>query len=179
MENASAYFTEYGSLNWEMVYKTFYDQLYYFARSMIKDKMEAEDIALETLHKLWLIRDRFNNLPNVKAFLFVTTRNACFDYLKHLQCWSKIEKKLQSSLHSNDEPITRQDHRELLNIINIEIENLPAIAKKVFKMRFFEGLTTSEIALQLNIKEQTVRNNKTRAITLLRTALAYKIMAAV
>ncbi|WP_315815641.1 RNA polymerase sigma factor [Paraflavitalea speifideaquila] len=45
---------------------------------------------------------------------------------------------------------------------------------EVFKLYFFDRLTTQEIAAALNISEQTVRNQKTKAVAILKAALLKK-----
>jgi DNA-directed RNA polymerase specialized sigma24 family protein len=42
----------------------------------------------------------------------------------------------------------------------------------VFELTYFEDMKTSDIAERLHITESTVRNQKARALYLLRTALA-------
>src|ERR1700674_5257942 len=53
-----------------------------FARKIMKNDADAEDIVSETFLKLWRHRQKHEVLRNVKAFLLVTTRNACFDQMR-------------------------------------------------------------------------------------------------
>jgi RNA polymerase sigma factor (sigma-70 family) len=52
-----------------------------------------------------------------------------------------------------------------------EVEQLPQIRKKIFKLIFVEGLTTGEIAEQLGITVDTVRVQKARALNSIRTTI--------
>src|SRR5882724_5737415 len=65
-----------------LVFNYFYPQLFHFALHYVKDRAEAEDQASEALYKLWERRENFKTSGNIKAFLFITLRNACLNLLK-------------------------------------------------------------------------------------------------
>jgi RNA polymerase sigma-70 factor (ECF subfamily) len=60
---------------------------------------------------------------------------------------------------------------ELLRLIELEIQKLPAEIKKVFELSRKQYLNSSEIALKLNKSEQTVKKQISRAIQILRLKL--------
>lgn len=162
---------------WKQVFDIYYNRLIYFAKQLVKDEMEAQDIVIESFCKLWQRREKFETLNNIRAFLYITVRNACFDYLKHLQCWLAIQKEIRDLSCSNEYPLESFNHNiELLKIINDEIEKLPPQARQIFKMVYFEELKIADIAQKLQLTEQAVRNNKSRAINLLKTALIDKLI---
>jgi len=70
--------------------------------------------------------------------------------------------------------VNRIIYADLVKIVFKEIENLPHLARKVFKMTYIDGLKPKEIATELNMSSQNVRNNKNRAVELLRTSLDKK-----
>jgi RNA polymerase sigma-70 factor (ECF subfamily) len=68
---------------------------------------------------------------------------------------------------------------EVLREINREIENLPEQCRKIFKMSFFDGKKNQEIASMLEISVHTVKNQKARAIQLLRVRLPDRNLVAI
>lgn len=60
---------------------------------------------------------------------------------------------------------------DVLTQVKDKIECLPPKCKQIFKMAFFERLKNAEIAEKLGLTLQTVKNQKVRAIKLLRIAL--------
>jgi RNA polymerase sigma-70 factor (ECF subfamily) len=64
---------------------------------------------------------------------------------------------------------------ELLEKIFKEIESLPAMCRKVVKMSFVDLLNNEEIARQLQLNLQTVKNHKSRALNRLRSAIKLMI----
>lgn len=139
--------------------------------------MEAEDIALETFVKLWRLIDRFDNHNNLRAFLYVTVRNACYDYLRHRQHVFTAHKEIL--LNSETYELSCQSFNEstalVKELIGDCIDQLPKQAQRIFKMYYFDELSTAEIAGELGMTEQAVRNNKTRAIGLLKEMLFSKM----
>jgi RNA polymerase sigma-70 factor (ECF subfamily) len=63
---------------------------------------------------------------------------------------------------------------EVLQYVYAEIEKLPEKCREVFKLSYLEGMKLSEVAQHLNISEQTVANQKTKALKMLRLALSDK-----
>src|SRR5690606_28219119 len=75
------------------VFDLHYRSLCYFAECMVQDRQEAEDIAATSFVKLWKRSADFETSQNIKAFLYISTRNACLDYLKQLRRQSSAQKK--------------------------------------------------------------------------------------
>src|SRR5262245_9049001 len=78
----------------QVIFKQFYGPLCLFAERMLRDRPVAEDIVGETMVKLWNRHTDFENIQNVKAFLYITTRNACLNMLKQMQRESLSKKQL-------------------------------------------------------------------------------------
>lgn len=158
----------------EKVYDYFYDQIYYFAVKIMSDRATAEDIVIETFVKLWLRRNYFENSDNIKAFLYITTKNACLDQLKKN---SRQQKRIDtfSQLQETEYRIEEAGiQAELLSLIFHESKKLPGKCRQIFNLSFREGLKNDEIAEKLKISPHTIRTQQRRAILALRTFLAVK-----
>jgi len=157
------------------VYTLYGGSLFFFAKNIVDHKEEAEDIVAESFIKLWRQRATFVEQRHIKAYLYLVTRNACLNHLKHLKRKTSSHKELMYLENEGyDEVMNRIIHGEVLKIISDEVEKLPDLARKIFKLTFVEGLKPDEIALQLSMPPQNVRNNKSRALELLRLSLAKK-----
>jgi len=157
------------------IFKRHYKPLCYFAWQLTGNKPEAEDIAGEVFIKLWRRHNDFNSLQNIKAFLYIATRNACFDYLKHVQRKNASHEELLYLAENSEEFIqSRMAKAEVLQAILYEVETLPPVRRQIFKMIYLEDLSTNEIAQQLNITADTVRVQKARALNSLRTQVLKK-----
>jgi RNA polymerase sigma-70 factor (family 1) len=154
------------------LYKIYYRSLYYFACQLTRDEAESEDIVAESYIKLWEKRSDFDTLSQIKAFLFIVTKNACLNYIKRSARHTSIYAQVSEAIIYDEEELFLQEvESEVLRQLYHEIETLPKKARQVFKLIFFEGKQTFEIAEQLHISKKTVLNQKLRAIALLQTAL--------
>ena len=162
------------------IYNEFYPAIYYFTRKFVQEREDAEDITAEVFVKLWKLRGNLPDIINIRAFLYVSARNTCIDFLRLMRRQNERQKELLFALMQEQaEGILTEDLKtEVLKFIYLEIEKLPGSCRKVFKMAYLDGLSNSEIAAALNINNQTVRNYKQRAITSLRVALIDKHLLA-
>jgi RNA polymerase sigma-70 factor (family 1) len=154
------------------LFELHYRPLCYFAEQLLQDQAEAEDVVVEVFLKLVRKKEDFDNLGDIRAFLYQATRNACFDVLR------KQKRQLKRSddyryLAATDEEWVADEllTAQLLEVIRAQIEELPDQCRKVFSSIFIDGKTTSVIAEEMGLSTQTVLNQKARALQLLRLAL--------
>jgi len=150
-------------------------RLFIFVSRFINNTIEAEDIVAESFIQLWKHRQEFESLDGVKAFLFVIAKNRSLNYLKKEKRKNSAHNEIQylwRILHNHVE-VTNSE-QELVALIYREAENLPYLARKIFVLIYIDGMTIDEIASLLGMPAQNVRNNKSRALELLRNMLAKK-----
>lgn len=155
------------------IYNKYFSRLYYFVKRFVPEREDAEDITADVFVKLWSLRTNLNSIRNIEAFLYITGRNACLDFLRQMQRRSARQQELlHALLQEKEEGHLTDDVKALaLKAIYIEIEKLPRSCRQVFKMAYFDGLSNSQIAETLSINNQSVRNHKLRAVKTLRMAL--------
>ena len=152
--------------------KHYYSALCLFAERLLGDSAAAEDIVGESFVKLWNKRTNFENHQNLKAFMYITVRNACLNYLKQAKRDSLSKKQLAYLTGEKEEFVLNEMIRaEVLKEIMNEIDNLPEQCRKVLKLGYLEGMKNQEIADLLDISIHTVKNQKARAIQLLKIRL--------
>jgi RNA polymerase sigma-70 factor (family 1) len=150
----------------------FYGPLCLFVERMVTDRQAAEDIVGEAFVKLWNKRANFATVQNVKAFLYISTRNAALNLLKQAKR-ETLSKKQLAYLNDDHAAFVLNDmvRAEVLREIMQEIEKLPEQCGKVLKLGYLQGMKNQEIADLLNISVHTVKNQKARAIQLLKIRL--------
>lgn len=165
------------------VYALYYQQISYFTYKLINHKQESEDITATTFVKLFRGHKNFITLNNIRAFLYITARNNCFDYLrsfKRRKIFSKdfSEREIPEAVFYEDILDTSQQNEMIEGIalkqIYSAVEMLPDQCQRIFKMLFFYGMKPVDIARELNITPETVRSQKRRALDLLRVRLSDK-----
>ncbi len=132
----------------------------------------AEDIVAETFCNWWRSGKSFNHINPLSSYLFVAVRHRCFKLLE-------LQKKENAMLVHISQPASEDDFsvkEELLQKLETEIAHLPPQCKLIFTLAHFEQLPEKQIAARLNISPNTVRNQKARALQLLRLALRLVIL---
>ena len=163
----------------QTIFEDYNKILFASCMQLVKDKEQAEDIVAETFTKVWQRRETFQTADHVKAFLFVTTRNASLNYLRHIQRKTASQSELSYLQKDKDDQDVINDliEGELLQRIYPLIETLPGKCKAIFKLIYFEDASTDEVAEKLQITPRNVLNQKQRAIQLLKKKLLVAMLA--
>src|SRR5438876_1059349 len=81
----------------------YYHPLVFFARKLLHDATAAEDIVTEIFLKYWQKQNNFNSLPAIKTFLYISTRNACLNYLQRASYQARAKTALLQTSDDNDD----------------------------------------------------------------------------
>lgn len=155
------------------VFEEYFPALCYFAERLIEDREEAEDIVLDIFTRLWQRKEGFETQTNIKAFLYISVRNTCLNFLKYRQRKTEQKKELQYVTDTNAS--IGYDY-ELINTmvmqeIKKQVDELPPQCRQVFMLIFFENLSAVEVAARMGISPKTVHNQKQKAVHLIRSEL--------
>ncbi|HVU94328.1 MAG TPA: RNA polymerase sigma-70 factor [Puia sp.] len=146
-----------------------------FALRIVHNRSAAEDIAEDTFIKLWQTREKSQTFQSIKAFLFITAKNACLNALRSERSMARRNTGFVAASAEEEETIDREIIRsEVWAEIHRAAAELPEKTGRVFRLAYVEGLPNREIARQLNISVNTVKTQKARAIELLREKLQGK-----
>ena len=152
-----------------------YKSLCFFADRLIHNEDEAEDIVARCFVLLWERSANFTTGDHIKAFLYKTCWNDCMNFIRDSKRKVAHQEIYAGQISEKEEYILQGIIRtEFLQILSQEIELLPERPRDVFKLIYFEGKKLDEIAFELNLSIQTVRNHKTRAVDLLKTSFLKK-----
>jgi len=153
-------------------YKKYYNEIVFFAWKIVHHTHQAEDITSESFIKLWHMPGVFDSEQHVRSFLYISARNACYNYLKHMNRLVDRHQKFFLFLDA-DQPTAECNFPELnVSEISAEIRKLPLQQRRVCTLLFLQGQDIDFVARKLKLSPQTVRNHKTRALHNLRTTLS-------
>lgn len=157
------------------IFKLYHKSLCYFARQLVNNDGQADDIVADAFIKVWQKKDDFENLVSIKAFMYVTIRNSCCNYLKHIRRRTASHEEILRMAEKDEDYIeSKMIKADLLQVVLQEVENLPPVRRKIFKMIYLEDLSIFEIAKKLNITVDTVRVQKARALHGIRSVILKK-----
>lgn len=161
-----------------VVYRHLYRRVFLFARKFVEDTEDARDLTAETFTQLWKLNYSFATLDAVAAFLHTTVRNKCFNFLKHRKMKVARRKELLDLLEETEQSdfFEEKVQLQLVQRIYAEVDKLPDRMKEVFLLSYRDGLKPAEIAERLQIKAQTVTNQRITAVRLLQLALGKEFL---
>lgn len=156
--------------DFKAIFNLYYPGLCAFATRFILDAEDAKDVVSGIFFKLWVDKTILRKDLNVKGYLYATVRNACIDFLRSEKRKNNAYVQL-AALLDDEQFFNELLKAEVLQEIYAEIASLPGQCREVFQKLYMEGLTYAEVAGQLNLSEQTVRNHKARAVLMLKRKL--------
>lgn len=157
------------------LYSLYYRHLCNFAEHILQNREEAEDVVVESFLKLLRNKREVVSLSQIKSFLYTATRNACYDLLRHHNYVKREQKNLQQLFTEEDDILYSEEViAKVMQAVYEEIETLPQQSKRIFTSIFIEGKSTATVAGEMGLTQQTVLNQKNRALQLLRTKLYNK-----
>lgn len=156
------------------VYDLYSEKVYRLAFRFLKDREQSEEIVQETFINLWLSRDKLDATGNLWLYLYVISKrlslNALRQVYKSADLTARLLNHLQEATNNTEEEVLARD---LENYTEKIIEKLPRQQQLIFKLSRIDGLSHKEIAEQLHISPNTVKNHMVEALKTLRTQLSY------
>jgi len=144
--------------------------LFRFINKRIQCHEDSKDILQEVFSNFWLRRDKIEITDSLYPYLFASAKNEIIDRIsknkKHqtkLLIFSDFLTDIVS--YSSEEVLMA---KELDSLINKEVNKMPATMKAVFELSRNNKMPIKDIAKNLTISEQTVKNNISLALHRLR-----------
>lgn len=128
------------------------------AMSIVRNEHDADDIAQETLLKLWFLRDRLDRYASIDALAKVIARNLSLNRIRDRRTTVSVEDPIVRNMAVDDCAETVIPD-ELLRVI----DRLPDKENAVLRMKHIDGLETDEIARLIHSSPGAVRTALSRA----------------
>jgi len=154
------------------IYNLHCAKVYKLAFRFVKNKEQSEEIVQETFIKLWLNRSKLDPEGNLWLYVYVIAKRTSLNALREI-CKSK---ELTENLLTNIDNVCNVTE-EYINGSDLErftekiISRLPPQQKLIFRLSRVDGLSHKEIAEQLNISPNTVKNHMVEALKTVRSHL--------
>ena len=154
------------------IYQRHWHMLYMHTFKILGDEDESKDLVQDTFFTFWEKSSELQIKSNLKGYLFVAVRNRIFSLIRKRKVNPDFVNVIMEELNQLDNTtIESIDERELIRLIDAEIEQLPKKMKEVFELSRKEFLTNREIAVKLNMTEEAVKKQIHRSIRTLKLKL--------
>lgn len=153
-----------------------FNALYSYGYRIISNTDLVRDSIQEIFYNLWKYRNNLNRPDSVEAYLFISLRRQLFRKKQNIKRRQDVDKKYFTE--EFDVLLSYKVWQEALDLEDEKKEDLKkAIAeltprqREVIYLKYFEGLSTKELAEILQIRAQSIYNLVHDALENLRTFL--------
>jgi RNA polymerase sigma-70 factor (family 1) len=161
----------------EYIFLSYYNDLCYYAASIIHDRVLAEEVVQDCFVSFWETRANHLILKSLKHYLFRSVHNKCINLIAqnnlHKSHFENIKREylLPSSPYAESYPISDLISGELNDKIDQIINSLPDQCRSVFLKVRMEDASYAEAAEALGLSINTIKTQLSRAIQKLRQGL--------
>ena len=135
------------------------------------------DILQEIFLRVWVNRDKLTEINSPRSWLLQITYHYCFDWLRRRKVQEEAHRQLlreQEDIHLRNALSQPSAFAETKKIIADAVNALSPQAKRIYQFSREHGYTISEIAAELGLAPQSVKNTISRAIKEIREQLENK-----
>lgn len=159
-------------MNIEELYRTYFDIVYRYIRSVSQDGSLAEEVTQETFFKALKKADQFRGDCDVRVWLCQIAKNTLYDHLKKQKKQLLGDEKLKKTESAGGELLEEKlAQRSQAMEIHKVLHRLSEPYKEVFSLRTFGELTFREIGMLFGKSENWARVTYYRARVKIREEL--------
>lgn len=157
----------------EELYNKFAGKTYNYVYSLTKDEELSKDMAQNTFLQLWNSKNKINDDGNIEGYIFAIARNLLYHEIRSRNVHKRYEEFIKDNAEEGE--IALIDENISVKMIESKIHSLlmelPESRRRIFLMRWSNGLSNKEIARELCISEKTVSTQMHRTVTFLKSKL--------
>jgi RNA polymerase sigma-70 factor (family 1) len=151
------------------IYLHYSKPLYIYLLHKLKDPELCNDVLQDIFIAVWEKRDELIIDISLKAYFYQAARFKIIDIYRRDIKYQKYLAELAGYIILDPSAITdRIDNRKKLEEIENAVNNLPEKMKEIFILSRFEHQSNRDIASKKNLSQQTVKNQITKALRILR-----------
>lgn len=154
------------------LFQRYYGMLAHYGMKFTADQQLAEDVVQELMIRLWSKRSVVNPTESVKYYLLKSFRHLLFRRLRQTKIFCEKTDEMDNLMDQvSAEDFLIQNESDLMlrqKVANL-MQHLTPRQQEILYLRFYQNLSTPEIAVLLDINAQSVSNIIQRAFTKLRT----------
>ncbi|MEA4983290.1 MAG: RNA polymerase sigma-70 factor [Paludibacter sp.] len=158
----------------ELLYLRYCGRLYNFIFKISGgDTYLSEEIVQKTFIKIWETRENIDAEGSFSAFIYTIGRNMLLNALRLRVQESLYNKYLLENETGKNEDLEKELEYKLLETkLNSIIDELPPARRNVYILSKIKNLPNKEIAAKMNISENTVESQLSKATKYLRMKLS-------
>ncbi|MET0393737.1 MAG: RNA polymerase sigma-70 factor [Chitinophagaceae bacterium] len=140
------------------IFHLFTPRLFPYLLKIARDEHLARELLQETFVKLWEKRASLEQVEQPVAWLFRVAANLCLMHLRTQANRYRLLQQKGSAPEAVNEITAQLEGREVARVIQQAVHALPPQRQKIYRLSREDGLAHQQIADQLQISVQTVKN---------------------
>lgn len=158
--------------SFEYLYTVWSGKLYNFVMRISKgDSYLAEEIVQAVFIKVWEGKESLDPGKSFGAYLCTIAKNQLVNIYQHRMLEQLYQEKVIASEPTENTTEKEVDYHLLEEYIDSLIDQLPPARREIFVLSRRNMLTNKEIAEKLNLSENTVESQLTKAISFMRSRI--------
>lgn len=155
-----------------VLFNSYSSKLFYFSLKFLKEKEASQEIVQEVFLSLWVNRAKLDPQYPIAPYLYIITRRLTLNSLRQIaNSQSAMERmwlNIQLTSNETEEQVLLEDLERFTEQVLVK---LPKQQQLIYRMSRHQELSYDEIAEELNISKNTVKNHLVSALKTLRTQL--------
>lgn len=131
-----------------------------FSYYCLGEKEACREVVTDVFFSVWQSRKRLKDIDNIDTYLYISVRNESFRFQARNKDLNRVSLNELLPLMEEEDEGSPEEHlelKEMREMLDKAIDELPEKCRLVFLMSREEGLKTKEIAEILSVQESTVR----------------------
>ena len=155
--------------------ENYHHKLCVYAFSLSHDHDNAKDLVQDVFIKVWQQRSKLKEEFSIQGFLYKLVYNKFIDDYRKKKSLVLLEKKYIDALDIIVEEVDETKLEKMIDLVKLEIEQLPPKCKQTFLLSKKDGLTNIEISEYLNVSMKAVEAQMTKAYAIIREKIGNKM----
>lgn len=160
----------------EMAFKMLFDQylpvLRPFIIKLVQQEAGAQDVMQNAFVRVWLSRDKLEDIENPQAWLYKLTANECYTWLKK-EATLQLREQAVAAADAGYDPVSGQlALKETRHLIEEAVSKLPKQRKQIYLLSRSSGMKIPEIADELQLSQSYIKNSIVHSLKSIREHLA-------
>lgn len=145
-----------------------------FIRKLTRSAADTEEVVQETFMRVWMWRDRLEEVKSFDAWIYTIAINECYRWLKKQSRRRRGLAALNKTAEVSalDGTLDGLQLREVSRLVAEAVSRLPARRRHIYQMSRDEGMKIEEIADRLSLSPNTVKNTLVASLRFIRNYLA-------
>jgi len=141
------------------IFNRFADPVHTYIRLRLNNSPEADDVLQEVFVRLWHKRHAIHIHTSFRNYLYTIVQHCISDHLRAVKRKRyTLTGNMPDHFEERQQPDEQYQYKQVYHIWKGAMNKLPGQMRRIYAMKNEEELSVKEIASELQLSEQTVKN---------------------